>query len=179
MTRQERIVQALAIPGNLFLVITLPELRRQGMSYLALYALQRIVEKADERPGQRYSEQWLRRETGLKDYETSRACTLLVKSELVTVSKDPDDRRVRELVPTARGRRILKAILARAGHRLWEGIDPLGRDRQVKETVEHLRAAQRTLLGPLQLTFFDKEPSARIAKRRRPGSPRRNQAKSA
>jgi DNA-binding MarR family transcriptional regulator len=179
MTRQQRIVDALAIPGNLFLVITLPELRRQGLSYLALYALQRIVEKADDGSGDRYSEQWLRGETGLKDYETSRACALLVKSDLVKASKDPDDHRVREFVPTPRGRRILLGILAKAGQRLWEGIQPLGRPRRVKETVEHLRAANRTLHGPLQLTIFDKPPSAKPPKQRRSSSPRGNQPRSA
>jgi DNA-binding MarR family transcriptional regulator len=176
MTRQQRIVEALAVPGNLFLVLMLPELRRQGMSYLALYALRRIVEKADDTSADRYSELWLRRETGLKDYETSRACTFLVKSDLVKVSKDPEDRRVREFVPTARGRRVLLQILTKAGERLWEGIPPPGRPRRVKETVGHLRAANQKLHGPLQLTISDKAPSARPPKRRRA---RAGQSKSA
>lgn len=179
MTRKERIVQALAIPGNLFLVITLPELRRQGMSYLALYALQRTVEKADDGSGNRYTEKWLRRETGLKGYETSRARALLVKSDLITVSRDPDDRRVRELIPTARGRQILRRILAEAGRRLWEGIQPNGRIRRVKETVQHLKAADQKLLGSLQLTFFDEASVPNIPKRRRSRSPRTNPGKSA
>lgn len=172
MTPQQRIVEALAVPGNLFLVITLPELRRQGMSYLAFYALQRIVEKAGDGSGDRYSEQCLRGETGLADYETSRACALLVKSDLVTVSRNPDDRRVREFVPTARGRRILLQIRAKAGERLWEGIPPWGRPRRVKETVGHLRAANKVLHGPLQLTISDKTRSAKPPKRRRARSGR-------
>jgi hypothetical protein len=90
MTRQERVASALAVPGNLFFVLIQPELRREGMTFLALYALQRVVEKADD--GGVYSERWLRSETGLKDYETSRACRSLAKSELVTASQDPDDR---------------------------------------------------------------------------------------
>lgn len=176
MTRQERIVDALATPGCLFLVLTLPELRCQGMTYLTLYALRRIVEKADEPPGQRYSGQRLRRETGLMDYETSRACSFLVNSKLVSVSNDPDDRRVREFVPTERGRRVLQSVLAEGGRRLWEGIEPQGRIRRVKETVAHLRAADRTLLGSIQLTFFDKDLDTKEPKRRRPRSQINNQA---
>ena len=76
----------MACPVNFFLVLTQPELRRQGMSFLSLYALQRAVERAKDPDGP-YSEQWLRSETGLEDYETSRACTLLVRSGLVRLWK--------------------------------------------------------------------------------------------
>ncbi|HEV2132631.1 MAG TPA: MarR family winged helix-turn-helix transcriptional regulator [Terracidiphilus sp.] len=167
MTRQERIVDALATPGCLFLVLTAPELRRQGMTYLSLYALLRVVEKADQRPGQRYSEQWLRRETGREYYETSRACTLLLKSDLVIASPDPDDRRVREFVPTARGRLVLQAILSAAGRRLWDGIQPQGRTRQVKEVTGHLRSANRILRSDFQLSIFDKDLNLKEATTRR------------
>jgi DNA-binding MarR family transcriptional regulator len=167
MTRQERIAHALAYSGSLFLVLTLPELRRQGLSYLALYALQRVVEVADEGAGTRYSEKWLRSETGLEDYETSRACTLLLKSDLITVRKDPRDRRVRELIPTARGRKLLNRILAEAGERLWEGIQTPGRTRRVKEVTGHLRKANRILHGDFQLSFFDKDLFTKDKKRRR------------
>ena len=88
------------------------------MTFLALYALERVIEKAGD--GGIYSEQWLRGETGLKDYETSRACRSLVKSGLVTASQDAHDRRVRLLSPTPRGRHVLARILERAGQRLWE-----------------------------------------------------------
>ena len=63
MTTQERFVKAMAISGNLFLLITLPELRRQGMTYLSLYALQRTVEIASNSSVNRFSEYWLRVET--------------------------------------------------------------------------------------------------------------------
>ena len=36
MTQAERIVWELAGFGNLFLVLTLPEIRREGMTYLSL-----------------------------------------------------------------------------------------------------------------------------------------------
>ena len=157
MTRQERIVQALAIPGNLFLVITLPELRRQRISYLALYALQRTVEKADDGSGDCCSEKWLRRETGLRDYESSRACDLLAQGELITVSSDPTDRRVRELVSTPKGRQVLRRILDEAGRRLWEGIETAGRIRRVKEVTDHLRQANDILRKDFPLSFFDKD----------------------
>jgi len=53
----------MAPSGNLFLLLTLPEMRRQGLTYLAFYALQRTVDVGE------FSEYWLRRETGLEDYE--------------------------------------------------------------------------------------------------------------
>ena len=157
MTRHERIVHELASPGSLFLVLTLPELRRQGLTYLSLYALLRTVDLASDGSGDRYSESWLRSETGLQDYETSRACTLLAKGGLVTVSKAKEDGRIRELKPTERGRRVLEKIMSAAGDRLWAGISPAGRIRRVKEATQHLRKANRILHGPLQLSFFDKD----------------------
>ena len=169
MTKQERLVKAMAISGNLFLLITLPELRRQGMTYLSLYALQRAVEIANRGSAERFSEYWLRSETGLQDYETSRACSLLEKSGLVTVSKDAKDGRVRLLTPTARGRRVLDKILSAAANRMWEGIPNPGRVRRVAEATEALRRANRILLGPLQLSFFDKDLF--------PKEPRRNRSR--
>lgn len=159
MTRQERIVHELASPGSLFLVLTLPELRRQGMTYLSLYALLRTIERASDRSGDCYSESWLRSETGLEDYETSRACRLLAKGGLVTASKAKEDGRIRELKPTERGRRILDRIISEAGRRLWTGIHHPGRIRRLKEATAHLRKANRILHGPFQLSFFDRDLS--------------------
>ena len=166
MTRQERIAHAMAPTGNLFLVLILPELRRQGMSHLSLYALQRTVEKADDGSGIRYSEKCLRTETGLEDYETSRAFGLLISRHLVMVRKDPNDRRVRELIPTDKGRTALKKILEQAGRRLWDGIQDQGRSRRVKQVTEHLRKANRILHGEFQLSFFDKDLFPKATKRR-------------
>ena len=165
MTRQERVASALAVPGNLFFVLIQPELRREGMTFLALYALQRAVEKADD--GGIYSERWLRGETGLKDYETSRACRSLVKSELVTASRDPDDRRVQLLSPTPRGRRVLNRILERAGQRLWDATSKYGRVRRMREVTNHLRNVNKILHGGFQLTFFDNDllPDGRLRTR--------------
>jgi DNA-binding MarR family transcriptional regulator len=169
MTKQERFVKAMATSGNLFLLITLPELRRQGMTYLSLYGLQRTVEIANRGSANRFSEYWLRSETGLADYETSRACSLLEKSGLVKVSKDAEDGRVRLLTPTPRGRRVLDKILSTAANRLWDGIQHPGRIRRMTEATEALRRANRILLGPLQLSFFDKDLF--------PKEPRRNRSK--
>jgi DNA-binding MarR family transcriptional regulator len=165
MTRQERIAAALAAPGNLFFVLTQPELRREGISFLALYALQRVVKEADD--GSVYSEQRLRSETGLKDYEASRACRSLVESDLATESRHPDDHRVKLLAPTARGRRILTKIVEGVGQRLWHATSPLGRVRRMREVTGHLREADRILHGDLQLTFFDNDllPDGRLRTR--------------
>lgn len=153
MTRQQRIAQALAVPGNLFFIITQPELRRERLAFLALYALQRTVEAADE--GSMYSEHSLRAETGLEDYETSRACRSLARSGLVLESRDPDDRRVRLLSPTSLGRRVLARIIEGAGRRLWNATRPLGRVRRLREATGHLRKANVLLHGDFQLSFFD------------------------
>lgn len=160
MTRQEWIVHALACSGNLFLLVTLPELRRRRLTYLAFYALQRAVQEADQHGAGwtgGYSEFSMRRETGLPDYETSRACALLAKRGLVIVSKSDEDRRVRLLRTTEVGIRTLGEILSAAGRRLWEGIPARGRIRRVKETTEALGQANRLLLGTFQLSFFDKD----------------------
>jgi DNA-binding MarR family transcriptional regulator len=143
--------------GNLFLVLTLPELRREGMTYLSLYALQRAVQISHEYPGQYYVQSWLRDETGLNDYETSRACAILVNGGLIQLAKAQGDKRTRVLIPTDRGRRTLTRIMATAGQRLWDGIDDVGRIRRVKEATDHLRMAHQRLRGPLQLSFFEKE----------------------
>jgi DNA-binding MarR family transcriptional regulator len=167
MTRQERIIRAMACSGNLFLLVTLPEIRRQGMTYLSFYALQRVVERVTSGQVGPYSEWALRRETGLEDYETSRACRLLEKSGLVKISKDEGDRRIRLLRPTALGHRVLNKIMSEAGNQLWDGILPAGRTRRVKNAASLLQQANRTLLGPLQLSFFDRDLFQREPKRRR------------
>jgi DNA-binding MarR family transcriptional regulator len=172
MTRQERIVHATACSGNLFLLITLPELRRRGVTYLAFFALQRTIEVAPPGSGHSsaaYSENDLRRETGLPDYETSRACSTLAKKGLVTLSKDEDDRRIRVLRPTDEGRRVLGEILSAAGRRLWAGIPSSGRIRRVREATAHLAQANSILRGTFQLSFFDKDlvKDQRVRKRAR------------
>ena len=149
MKEQDVFVRAMASSGNLFLLITLPELRRQGLTYLAFYALQRTVDEGN------FSESWLRCETGLSDYETSRACTLLARSELIKIAKSMEDGRARVLTPTARGRRGLAKIISAAADRLWEGIPAAGRTRRLNEAADFLHQASEKLLGPLQLSFFD------------------------
>jgi DNA-binding MarR family transcriptional regulator len=143
--------------GNLLLVLTLPELRRQRMNYLSLYVLFRAVKVGSKPSDGYYSHSALRRETGLKDYETSRACKLLAKRGLIEVSPAEGDRRERILIPTDRGKDVLTQIMDSAGKRLWEGIEDVGRIRRFRETTDHLRKAHRSLRGPLQLTFFEKE----------------------
>jgi DNA-binding MarR family transcriptional regulator len=81
----------------------------------------------------------------------------LAKSGLVKISKAAEDGRKRVLAPTDRGRRILDKILSTAARRLWDGIQSPGRIRRVTEATASLRRANRTLLGPLQLSFFDKD----------------------
>src|SRR4051794_11427274 len=157
MNRYERIVWEMSGFGNLFLVLTLPELRRHRMTYLSLYALHRAVKVGSNPTRGYYPHSWLRRETGLEDYETSRACTRLAKRGLVEIAHAQGDDRERILIPTDQGKRILQEIMESAGRRLWDGIDDLGQIRRVKEATEHLRKAHRRLRGPLQLSFFEKE----------------------
>jgi DNA-binding MarR family transcriptional regulator len=144
-----RLVEAIAPSGNLFFLLTARELRRQGLSFLAFYVLQRIIEE------QGLSEYWLRSETGLPDYEVSRACKLLVDSRLVEASRWEKDRRIRLFEETTLGRKVHKRVLAAASKRLEDGIPKQGRLRRIAEATEHLRKGNRTLLGSFQLSFFD------------------------
>jgi DNA-binding MarR family transcriptional regulator len=161
MTKHTEFVRRMAPLGNLFLLITLPELRLQGLTYLAFYALQRAVDEGS------FSENWLRCETGLADYETSRACALLAKSDLVRISRSEKDGRVRILTPTARGSRLLTKIIAAATDRLVGGIHEAGRTRRMDEATDLLRQATDKLLGPFQLSFFDPEVEDSQSRRKR------------
>ena len=58
-----RFVHAIGPSGNLFLLLVVRELRRQGLTFITFYLLQRVAQY----PG--ISQFQLRRETGLKDYE--------------------------------------------------------------------------------------------------------------
>jgi DNA-binding MarR family transcriptional regulator len=157
MKQQERFIRELSGLGNLFLVLTLPELRRQGMTYLSLYALQRAVQVSGEYSYEYYPASALRNESGLKDYETSRACSLLATGGLIELAPADNDARERLLVPTQRGKRILAKIMATAGQRLSNSIDDVGRFRRIREASQHLRMAHKRLRGPLQLSFFERE----------------------
>ena len=157
MDQKERFIRELAGLGNLFLILTLPELRRQGMTYLSLYALQRAVHVAREHPHHYFPESSLRNETGLEDYETSRACTFLAKSLLVKLSPAADDGRERLLIPTERGERVLNKIMKTAGVRLSASIDEFGRFRRIREATMHMRKVHARLYGPFQLSFFERE----------------------
>jgi DNA-binding MarR family transcriptional regulator len=101
--------------GNLFLVVTLQELRRQGLTFVAFYALQRTIQDPI------IFESSLRRETGLEEYEISRACRFLASSGLIEIGRYQKDRRVRVLRPTNRGIRIHNQVLSAAAKLLQEG----------------------------------------------------------
>lgn len=165
MNRQERLVKAMAPCGGLFLLITLPELRRQGLTYLALYALTRTVEEARPLRNEGFPVAELRRETGLSDFEISRACSLLKKAGLVQILKVAGDGRERLLMPTARGERILAKIYSVSGRALWDRLAEEARGRRISETTQFLTRANDKLLGPyFQLTIFDKGLSWKLPK---------------
>ena len=161
MTRQERLLRAMAPVGGLFLLATLPELRRQGLGPLALYALERTVQESRPWRGEGFSVSALRCETALPAYEISKACALLKKSNMVTVLRVAENGRERILMPTERGIRILDKILAAAANRLWDKLPGPARGRRVSETTRILRRASDKLLGPIQLSIFDKCVSPR------------------
>jgi hypothetical protein len=172
MTRQERLIRAMAPIGGLFLLVTLQEIRRQGLSYLALYMLERTVQGSGPWHEEGLLVSGFRSETGLKDYEISKACALLKKGDLVTIEKAAGSRRERILVPTARGIRILDKVLSAAANRLWEGLPPWARGRRVSETTRILGQGGDKLLGSIQLTFLDKHAPTKPAKRPRKSSTR-------
>jgi DNA-binding MarR family transcriptional regulator len=161
MTKRDEFVRMMAPLGNLFLLLTLPELRRQGLTFLAFYTLQRSIAEGG------ITEYRLCRETGFAAYETSRACALLTKSELVKISRSDEDGRIRILTPTARGRRLLTKIISAAADRLLEGIPRPGRTRRMDEATNMLRQATDKLLGPFQLSFFDPDVENDHSRRKR------------
>ena len=161
----ERLVQAMAPSGNLFFLLTLQELRRQGLTFLAFYILQRTIEERE------FLEFWARRETGLDDYEVSRACSFLAQSGLIRKEKYQADARVRVLTPTDLGVRVRDKILSTAAERLKEGVPRSGLLRRVSEAAQLLQQGNSILLGPLQLSFFDtdlvEEEASKSVKRKR------------
>jgi DNA-binding MarR family transcriptional regulator len=126
-------LRAIAPSGNLFLVVTLQELRRQGLTFIAFFALQRIIQVP------LILQSSLAQETGLEDYEISRACKILAGSGLIEIGRDPKDKRVRVLTPTSLGIQIQDRVLSAAARRLQEGCSLedgsscVGEDRRLTE----------------------------------------------
>jgi DNA-binding MarR family transcriptional regulator len=155
----QQLVRAIAPSGNLFLLLLLQELRQQGLTFIAFYALQRVIEEPE------ISELQLRRESGLESYEISRGCKFLVSSGLVNTERYDRDRRVRVLKPTRLGiqthNRILSAAAKqlRRGLSIDDGFQGAGEDRRLTEATESFRRGNRRLLGSLQLSFFDTNPT--------------------
>lgn len=151
----KQLLRAIAPSGNLFLLLSLQELRRQGLTYIAFYVLQKTIEDA----GSYVSA--LRQETGLADYEISRACKSLVGNGLAVLSRDETDGRVRILRPTKLGIRIHDQVLLAAAKRLQEDFSSKDRlsiaaeERRLNEAAESFRKGNRTLRGPFQVSFLD------------------------
>jgi hypothetical protein len=158
------LVGAIAPASNLFLLLILPELRKQGVTFLAFYALNRIIESSA------LPEYAIRIETGLPDYEVSRACRLLVKGDLVTMIKTSSDGRMRWLKPTSRGERFRDKVLSAAALRLQQGTQAAARRRRFSEAAGYFRQGNEILHGPLQISFFDRhdaeEPWEQALKKR-------------
>jgi DNA-binding MarR family transcriptional regulator len=159
LVNSKQLVRAIAPSGNLFLLLLLRELRGQGITFIAFYVLQRVMEE----PG--ISQFQLRRETGLEDYEISRDCKLLAAGELIKIGRATGDRRVRVLRPTSRGKKIRGQILSEAAKQLQKGLSiddgfrGVGANRRLTEATESFQIGNRTLLGSLQLSFFDTNPT--------------------
>jgi DNA-binding MarR family transcriptional regulator len=158
LVKCKQLLRAIASPGNLFLLITLQELRRQGLTYIAFYVLQRAIES----PGSFASA--LRQETGLEDYEISRACKFLEESDLVVMSRDEQDRRVRVIRPTKLGIKVHGQVLSAAAKRMQKDFSSEDRlsiaaeNRRLKEAAELFRRGNSTLRGAFQVSFFDTHP---------------------
>lgn len=155
MKTMEPVVRALAPLGSLFLVIAQPELRRQGLTHVSFYALERAIWFADHSTTRRFTEEMLRRETGAPSYEASRSCQVLRATGLVELGRDSRDRRIRVLLPTALGRRTLRRIFSAAAQRLWEGLPSQTRVRQMAATSQALHQVHEILCGEFELAFPD------------------------
>jgi len=151
--------------GGLFLLATLPELRKQGLGHLALYTLERTVQETLPWHENGFPVSAIRGETGLNADEISKACAFLKKSDLVTIERVAGNGRERVLIPTKRGIYVLDKILAAAADRLWNDLPRWARGRRVSETTRILHKASDKLLGPIQLSFFDKCAVSQITKR--------------
>jgi DNA-binding MarR family transcriptional regulator len=158
LVKCKQFLRAVAPSGNLFLLLTLQELRRQGLTYIAFYALQRAIEHGGS------SESALRQETGLTDYEISRACKFLASSGLVVIGRAAEDRRVRVLKPTKLGIKIHDQILLAAARKLQRDFSSTDRslipteNRRLSEAAESFRKGNRTLRGEFQISFYDTYP---------------------
>lgn len=155
MNRLQGLATALSSFGNLFIVITAPQLRSRSLTPLAVYALQRSINQADRE--QAYSESDVTRESQRADYETSRAVSLLKRKGLVTVARCSEDKRVLLLIPTEQGRSVFREIMAASGKRLWNSIPKSARKRRVRALTNQLRDADKTLYGVWQPSFFDSD----------------------
>ena len=160
ITQCKQFIRSIAPSGNLFLLVTLQELRIQGLTYIAFYALQRIIKE------RKLFESSLRQETGLEHYEVSRACKFLADSRLIQITRYEKDKRVRVLTPTSLGRKVHEQVLSASAKRLQkrihslEGFDAAGEDRRVKDATESYRRSNQILFGSLQLSFFETTPGA-------------------
>ncbi len=159
LTKCKQLLRAIAPSGNLFLLLTLEELRRQGLTFIAFYALQRTIEHSG------CYESALRQETGLEDYEISRACKFLDKSKLVVSSPDEKDRRAHVLRPTKLGIKIHDQVLLAAAKKLQKDFSSRDdlliptENRRLTEASESFRKGNRTLRGAFQASFFDNPPA--------------------
>ena len=90
-----RLVRAIAPAGNLFFLLTIQEMRRQGLTFIAFFVLQRIIRE----PG--LPEFVMQKETGFSDYEVSRACGLLVRSGLAEKKRSDSDGSSSERSPSS------------------------------------------------------------------------------
>ena len=159
MAKCEQFLRAVAPSGNLFLLLTLQELRKQGLTFIAFYALQRTIEYSGS------SASALRQETGLADYEISRACKSLVSNGLVVLSRDERDGRVRILRPTKLGIKVHDQVVSAAAKRLQKdfstdyGVPLATENRRLTEATEFFRKGNRTLRGTFQISFFDTNPT--------------------
>jgi len=158
LTNCRKLVKAIAPSGNLFLLLLQQELRRQGMTFLAFYVLQRTIEENN------ISEFQLRRETGLESYEISRACKFLSTSRLVKLGRAADDRRVQLVTLIDRGRKVYDDVLSAAARRLQKGLSidngfgGAGENSRLAQASDSFRLGNRKLLGQLELSFFDTNP---------------------
>jgi DNA-binding MarR family transcriptional regulator len=155
LVKCKQFLRAVAPSGNLFLLLTLQELRRQGLTFIAFYALQRTIEYSGS------SASALRQETGLADYEISRACKFLVSSGLVVMSRDETDGRVRVLRPTKLGIKIHDQVLVAGAKRLQKDFSSEDRlsvaaeNRRLTKAAELFRRCNSILRGPFQVSFLD------------------------
>lgn len=111
-------------------------LKPHGLNFATYNALMMVYGSE----GERLRVSQLAAATGEKATNVTRICDELVRKRLIRRSQDPQDRRAVVLSLSARGRRLIEAVLPQAWHLLDAWYEPFGAGQ--RDTLERLLRRQ-------------------------------------